>query len=74
MALVDWIKKAFKKADALGDELLHRTYTVKKGDTLSSIAAAQLGGAEKWHRIQAMNDLKNPNLIHPGQVLKLPVV
>jgi len=51
-----------------------RTYTVKKGDSLSKIAKRTYGDAGKWTAIfDANRDLiKNPDLIHPGQVLKLP--
>jgi len=46
-----------------------RTYTVKPGDTLSSIAA-RFGTTVKV--LQKLNGLTNTSLIHPGQVLKLP--
>lgn len=51
-----------------------RTYTVVKGDSLSKIAKALLGDAQKWHAIYEANKdtIKNPDLIHPGQVLKIP--
>ena len=51
-----------------------RTYTVVKGDTLSHIAKHFYGDANKWRKIfQANGDvIKNPDLIHPGQVLKIP--
>lgn len=44
------------------------TYTVKKGDTLSGIAA-RLGTTVA--KLAKDNGIKNPNLIYPGQVLKL---
>ena len=44
------------------------TYTVKKGDTLSGIAA-QYGTT--YQKIAADNGIANPNLIYPGQVLKI---
>jgi len=52
------------------------TYTVKSGDTLSKIAKAHYGAASKWKAIfEANRDIiKNPDLIYPGQVLKLPVL
>lgn len=52
-----------------------RTYTVRKGDTLSAIAQRQYGKASRWHAIFEANrdQLDNPDLIRPGQVLKLPV-
>ncbi|GGK13268.1 hypothetical protein GCM10010124_02320 [Pilimelia terevasa] len=46
-----------------------RTYTVKRGDTLSGIA-------ERFHTtvtvLARLNRLSNPNKIYPGQVLRLP--
>ncbi|HVR80592.1 MAG TPA: LysM peptidoglycan-binding domain-containing protein [Luteimonas sp.] len=51
-----------------------QTYTVRKGDTLSHIAQHHYGKASKWHAIFEANrdQLDNPDLIQPGQVLKLP--
>ena len=51
-----------------------RTYTVVAGDSLSKIAKREYGDASKWNRIYEANrdQIKNPDLIHPGQVLKLP--
>ncbi|MGH9426334.1 MAG: LysM peptidoglycan-binding domain-containing protein, partial [Terriglobia bacterium] len=51
-----------------------RTYTVKSGDTLSKIAKEYYGDASQYTKIfQANRDkLKDPNLIHPGQVLMIP--
>ena len=51
-----------------------RTHTVVAGDNLSKIAKKFYGDANKWKRIfEANRDiLKNPDLIHPGQVLKIP--
>jgi nucleoid-associated protein YgaU len=51
-----------------------RTYTVVKGDTLSKIAKSMYGDANKWRKIYEANTdiLKNPDLIRPGQVLKIP--
>jgi nucleoid-associated protein YgaU len=51
-----------------------RTVTVKEGDSLSKIAKRELGDANKWHAIFDANKdkIKNPDLIHPGQVLTLP--
>ncbi|HEY9856935.1 MAG TPA: LysM peptidoglycan-binding domain-containing protein [Stenomitos sp.] len=53
----------------------YRSYTVKPGDTLSGIARTQLGDANRWHEIYNLNKTvigSNPNLIKPGQVLRLP--
>lgn len=50
------------------------TYVVKQGDSLSKIAKARYGDASAWGRIYEANRdvIKNPDLIHPGQVLKIP--
>jgi nucleoid-associated protein YgaU len=51
-----------------------RTYKVKKGDTLSGIAKAQLGDANRWPEIFLLNRavIRNPNQVFPGMVLHLP--
>jgi len=50
------------------------TYTVKPGDTLSKIAKEFLGDADAYMEIFNANrdQLTDPNLIKPGQVLKIP--
>ena len=50
------------------------TYTVRKGDTLSAIAQEHYGKASRWHAIFDANrdQIDDPDLIRPGQVLKLP--
>ena len=51
-----------------------KTYTVAKGDSLSKIAKHLYGNANRWREIFEANrdQLDNPDLIQPGQVLKLP--
>jgi nucleoid-associated protein YgaU len=53
-----------------------QTYTVKPGDTLSKIAKEHLGDANAYMDIFNANkdQLKDPDKIKPGQVLKMPVV
>lgn len=53
-----------------------RTYTVKSGDSLSAIAQSEMGDAKRWPELyEANKDAvgKNPDLIHPGLELKIPV-
>ncbi len=49
-------------------------YEVKSGDSLSKIAKAHYGDAMKYNAIFEANTpmLKDPNLIYPGQVLRIP--
>lgn len=51
-----------------------RTYVVEPGDTLFGIAQEQLGDGNRWPEIFALNrdQIGNPDLIFPGQVLRLP--
>jgi nucleoid-associated protein YgaU len=57
-------------ADAKGG----RTYTIAKGDSLSKIAKRFYGDARQWKKIHEANKdiIKNPDLIFPGQVIKIP--
>jgi nucleoid-associated protein YgaU len=50
------------------------TYTVVKGDSLSKIAKREYGDANQWKRIFEANKdvIKDPDLIHPGQSLRIP--
>ena len=47
-------------------------YVVVRGDTLSTIAQAQLGNKMRYTDIQARNNLANPNFITIGQKLVIP--
>ena len=51
-----------------------KTYVVVNGDSLSKIAKREYGDASKWHRIYDANKdvIKDPDLIYPGQELKIP--
>jgi len=48
-----------------------RTYTVSKGDTLYSIARAQLGSGKRWREIKDLNGLPGEH-VAAGTVLELP--
>lgn len=47
-------------------------YTVVKGDDLWNIAVRAYGDGFKWVEVAKANNLVNPDLIHAGNVLKLP--
>lgn len=57
-----------------GTTVQEQTYVVVSGDSLSKIAKQFYGDAGKWPRIHEANrdQIKNPDLIHPGQRLKIP--
>ncbi len=51
-----------------------KKHVVVKGDSLSKIAKREYGDANKWRRIYEANKdhIKDPDLIYPGQQLKIP--
>lgn len=56
------------------DEHTLQSYTVEKGDSLSKIAQKVYGKASLWRQIYEANQdhIKDPDMIYPGQVLRLP--
>jgi nucleoid-associated protein YgaU len=61
-------------ASSAADAHLGRTHTVAKGESLSKIAKQYYGDAKQWKKIFEANKdtIKNPDLIFPGQVIKIP--
>jgi 5'-nucleotidase / UDP-sugar diphosphatase len=53
---------------------MKKTYKVKAGDTLSSIAKEILGSADRWQELYDANRdiIKDPNTIQVGMTLQLP--
>ena len=61
--------RALEAAAAAATEAPAQFYTVVKGDTLSEIG--QKFGVD-WREIAKVNHIANPDLIHPGQVFRIP--
>ena len=55
-------------------DITAHTYVVRPGDTLSKIAKELLGDGNSYMEIYNANrdQLSDPNVIRPGQVLKIP--
>lgn len=74
-SLVDWpigVYKAYRFRDVVEDNVDapdNRVYVVKRGDTLSAIAATY---GTSVAEIGTLNDIPNVNLIYPGQRIVLP--
>lgn len=73
---VDGIATVEDRINVVIPEPEARFYEVKKGDTLSRIAKEMYGNANKYPVIFEANKpmLKDPNLIYPGQVLRIPII
>ena len=48
------------------------SYTVMPGDDLWDVAVRAYGDGYQWTKIAEANHLADPNLIHVGNVLKIP--
>lgn len=48
----------------------YTVHTVRQDETLSGIAAA--AGIKDWHTLASYNHLANPDLIRPGQTIRIP--
>lgn len=48
------------------------SYSVVKGDSVWEIAVRAYGDGFRFQEIVTANNLSNPSLIHPGNVLKIP--
>ena len=55
-----------------GSKITSDSYTVSEGDWLSTIAGRAYGDVMAYQKIASANNITNPDLIEPGQVLKIP--
>lgn len=55
-----------------GSKIEGNSYTVVEGDWLSTIAARAYGDIQSYKKLAETNNIQNPDLILPGQVLKIP--
>lgn len=62
--------KPEKPAAAVPQTPQETVYTVKAGDSLYGIA---LKHGTTWQKLASYNKLRNPHLIYPGQMIKIPV-
>src|SRR5512146_3119661 len=55
------------------DGVLVRTVTVQRGDTLAKLSRKHIGVSDYFPQMLVFNKIKNPDLIHPGDKLLVPV-
>lgn len=64
----DAVQKAVNQKMNAKKQTAHVYYVVKRGDTLSGIASKH---GTTWKKLQAMNGIRNPNKIYPGQRIRV---
>lgn len=71
---VEGVEKVDEDLDVEAPADSSKMYTVKSGDTLSGIAQEFYGDGSRYNDIFEANRpmLKDPNMIYPGQVLRIP--
>lgn len=75
--LGDWLEvkpaiiKVTQQVEKTVEQEAAVNYVVQRGDTLWAIASRYLGSGAKYPQIAQENNIKNPNLIYPGQVFKI---
>lgn len=71
MSFLDKIRELFGGCTKHDD---YAIIEVQKGDSLRGIAQEITGDADNWSVIAELNpDLADPNVIQPGQKLKIPL-
>ncbi len=65
-----WVRESDLKSSSGGSD--KRYYTVVRGDTLWGIAKRYYGNGSRYPEIAKANNIKNPDIIHVGQVLLIP--
>jgi nucleoid-associated protein YgaU len=71
---VEGVAKVDEDLDVEAPAEAARMYTVQSGDTLSAIAKQFYGDANRYNEIFEANRpmLSDPNMIYPGQTLRIP--
>jgi len=57
---------------AAGDQGAVWLYTVRRGDTLITVAARYLAQVERWPEVQRTNQITDPTRLIPGTILRIP--
>lgn len=68
----DTISTSQNTTTQLAQTISGDTYTIVLGDDLWDIAVKAYGNGYKWVDIARVNNLMNPNVIHAGNILKIP--
>lgn len=67
-----WGKGGATNQTTWGETITGSSYTVNKGDWLSTIAGRAYGDIMQYQKIAKANNISNPDVIEVGMVLKIP--
>ncbi|MFY1698906.1 MULTISPECIES: LysM peptidoglycan-binding domain-containing protein [unclassified Solwaraspora] len=71
-SFVESLTDAQLKERELHSSDVHKTWVVRRNDTLHSIAAAEYRDPRLWRHIASANGIVNPRDLRPGTVLTIP--
>ena len=72
LTFVEYQTRASARAGEPHSADVVKTRTVRRGDTLSSIAAQEYQDPARWRDIALANGIANPRVLLPGTVLTIP--
>lgn len=71
-AATEPVTEATEAPKPVSEPVVYTEYTVKQGDTIMSICKEHYGTITKYEDVLAVNNLDNPDVLHIGEIIKLP--
>jgi len=72
LTIKEYRQAAIQAMEPRSSPTVEKSYVVRRGDTLSSIAAALYRQPDAWRELARANGITNPGDLRPGQVLTVP--
>ena len=72
LTIKEYRQAAIQAMEPRSSPTVEKSYVVRRGDTLSSIAAALYRQPDAWRELARANGITDPRDLRPGQVLSVP--